>query len=690
MSSANDELIKLILSVEGKSALDELRATEAGVRTEIEAVRVAYEAGEITQEAFLESGKKLTKQAADLGKVLNDVAAAEAATAAAQEAAAEETRMAWGDAMRARIDGFVRAELAAEHLAAVTRQTDGDALRARIDAHARADAAAQKSAAVQKAAAAAAAKGSYDLADAYELVAHKSDDVVSHSGPMIQAMRGQAAAASAADSALHGQATAATAAATSTAEAGHRSAAAARGVLELSRGVEDFTTGGPLGLLNNIPGIFQAIGGAIGLTGTAVAALTAGVSLLATGAYIVWRNWDAIKTAMGSGHLKTATDEMEELGKKTRLTADEQARLNELKEKEGQRDAAGKIKSTEDRERESAYDAAVARSGGSAKITEGIRGYAQSVGVDQFEREEAATQANRAKGAQAFMDKEEKGSLGYGYWKDIRDKADAAVMKANADSREKLDAYVKRIEGNARGSDEGLDTLIGITRTAPGGFRAGTDAALRGATPYGIAEAKKAKDREAEVKAINDRMEEERKAEVKEEKGQVSRFFKGLSTNVKTREDNEEDARKLKNDKDKAAERTAQETFKASQEANKHRAEQRKREADESAKFHLQEQAEDRKDPTRRPIRQMQGGVADYIQQQTGMDRPTALAAAQQALHASIDKNIDLNIALAEVVNGIVSKTQYLNQKVGMLGRQVGIAQADNRRTMPDTPSWLP
>jgi hypothetical protein len=80
-----------------------------------------------------------------------------------------------------------------------------------------------------------------------------------------------------------------------TADVGAKGAQAfSRSLVEISRGIEDFTVAGPLGVLNNIPGIFTNMAAAAGVTGAALGVATAGVSLLATGAYILYRNWDSL------------------------------------------------------------------------------------------------------------------------------------------------------------------------------------------------------------------------------------------------------------------------------------------------------------------------------------------------------------------------------------------------------------
>ena len=113
-----------------------------------------------------------------------------------------------------------------------------------------------------------------------------------------------------------------------------RTAAMGRAFLEFSRGVEDFTAGGPLGVLNNLPGIFSAGGQAAGLSAAQIAGLTSGVSLLATGAYILYQNWDRIAKLWGEHKTETEAEEMERLEKATSKTADQTKRLVDLKDKE--------------------------------------------------------------------------------------------------------------------------------------------------------------------------------------------------------------------------------------------------------------------------------------------------------------------------------------------------------------------
>jgi hypothetical protein len=143
---------------------------------------------------------------------------------------------------------------------------------------------------------------------------------------------------------------------------------ASRGVLELSRGIEDITTGGPIGILNNIPGMFEGIGRAAGMTVPQVNVAVAGVTAFSTGVYILWRNWNDFQKPLGNGKLENETAEMDRLHKSTTRTADEQARLNHFKEKHQQMQAAAGVKAPMQTEHEKTYEAGVATAGGSDTV----------------------------------------------------------------------------------------------------------------------------------------------------------------------------------------------------------------------------------------------------------------------------------------------------------------------------------
>lgn len=99
-------------------------------------------------------------------------------------------------------------------------------------------------------------------------------------------------------------------------------------VLFASNALQDFSAAGMRGVTNNIPQLVMAMGGGAGLAG---GAMLAGVAIEALG-----KHWTSITAAFASGGPETAAQEMGRLADQTSRTADEQARLNELKREEKQ------------------------------------------------------------------------------------------------------------------------------------------------------------------------------------------------------------------------------------------------------------------------------------------------------------------------------------------------------------------
>lgn len=91
-----------------------------------------------------------------------------------------------------------------------------------------------------------------------------------------------------------------------------------RSLLEFSRAAEDAQFG-IAGVVNNIPGLVQSLGGSTGVVGVA--------SLAAIGIAQLVKNWDSLASAFGQGHVKTQAEELKELAEATSLTADQAERL---------------------------------------------------------------------------------------------------------------------------------------------------------------------------------------------------------------------------------------------------------------------------------------------------------------------------------------------------------------------------
>lgn len=118
---------------------------------------------------------------------------------------------------------------------------------------------------------------------------------------------------------------------------GQGATAMSRGVLELTRGAEDFATGGLLGALNNITPASYNVARAMGASKTAANVLSAATGGLGTAVYLVAENWDLLTSALVEVPLENETQEMKRLGDATKLTADQQERLNFLKGQESGR-----------------------------------------------------------------------------------------------------------------------------------------------------------------------------------------------------------------------------------------------------------------------------------------------------------------------------------------------------------------
>jgi hypothetical protein len=112
------------------------------------------------------------------------------------------------------------------------------------------------------------------------------------------------------------------------------------GVLEISRGVEDFAVAGMRGLLNNIPGIIMSLGGGMGLAG-AVSLAAVAVTVLGKGLYDLATNakenkarMDALNAAnekFASG-VKAAASKLEDFREQQRKAAAESKNAARMEE----------------------------------------------------------------------------------------------------------------------------------------------------------------------------------------------------------------------------------------------------------------------------------------------------------------------------------------------------------------------
>lgn len=255
---------------------------------------------------------------------------------------------------------------------------------------------------------------------------------------------------------------------------GKRASAAARGVLEFSRGVEDLAVAGPLGVLNNVPTMFESIGRAVGLSATTVGALTAAVSLAATAAYILYQNWDRLDALLNPRRPKEYADSVEGLTQKVKDLRDAQdetvestlaleraqgellARQRELREFEQLAGARTPIR------QESARIAAeaIVEAGGAERVEEKVAASLQARGryfsaEERRRMEETAREAEefrrrmgregRYTEEQGFLDAESRARA-----EELAEARNRAIEAANQQARER----VRRMIGGFAAGDE--------------------------------------------------------------------------------------------------------------------------------------------------------------------------------------------------------------------------------------------
>jgi hypothetical protein len=388
MADIGDTLVKILLETSGGEGVDRLRDSAAAARVEMTALTEAFAAGEIGQAAYIKQANTLEKterqalaaleavneylkgqmdfvgldglsaQAEGLSIDLRNAAAAaeimaheardlnDALGASESDHAAHDMREladAASEAYRADLDLNAALASSATELAAADLRDLADAAWAAAVAEDKL-AQEQRELAAAVARVSAASDGmSYELADAAAAAA-KAANVLDGLG---YAMASDVKAAKAFDAALEDiesqldrtvrAATPAAAAMDKVGDASERASKKAgkgwgQAGIEISRGVEDLSTGGFLGILNNIPGIFTSVASAAGLSATAILSLTGVVSGAATVGYLLYTNWDKVTSAMGTGVVETEAMEMERLANATKRTADEEKRLGELKE----------------------------------------------------------------------------------------------------------------------------------------------------------------------------------------------------------------------------------------------------------------------------------------------------------------------------------------------------------------------
>lgn len=538
-AGANDELVRLILQVQGEEGVDDLREKFAYTEASLDQLRRAYERGDVGLDEFLKTGQRLSAELHRQRGIMGQVEEAMRAQALAADAATDEGKF---------------------------------------------------------------------LAACMEELSQKSDRAAA-------AARRQGAA---------------------TGEAGKQSAAGARAVLELSRGVEDFTTGGPIGLLNNIPGIFESVGSAVGLSAGAVAGLTGGVSILATAAYILWRNWDGVMGALGQGKIETEAEEMERLEKATKRTADETKRLKELKDEEKRQkeheqeiERLNKLKSEQEREVGAGVDKAIGESGGGKKVLDALT----KVGVNEMIRNGAVNKFDMVEVEKAT--------------KAVREGFEQNLLAASKGSKKDRDF----LRQTALSDDTGVATGFGLQL----GYNS------------------------PETKAANEEKVKQRKR-TSEQQDFEKKMYEGVLKDRKERQEAaDKEAVALQNKQDGEQKRKDD---KQDREAKAQKARDAKG-TQKAANDRLKREQADRKDPIGAKIRDNRFPLARQIQRQTGASDQAAMVAAEKALTLSLRQGVDLQQATLGVMTQMVQQAQAERQRIAAMQQQLGQLQGQMRQQLP-------
>jgi hypothetical protein len=210
-----------------------------------------------------------------------------------------------------------------------------------------------------------------------------------------------------------------------------RSQAAARGMVEFSRGIEDLTTGGPLGILNNIPGMLDGITRSLGLSAAAMGGLVTVVTLAATAAFTLWTHWSKIDKFFNDHSTDTVAQEMERLEKATARTANEQARYNDLKERQKAIEDSGKITTPEQDAAAKIFKERAKLAGGSS-VVQGAVAASLGTGEDSLPQGLSSTLG--------FWDSPV-GATGDSYADYVREKRNAEAAQKRIDDEKKSGTY---------------------------------------------------------------------------------------------------------------------------------------------------------------------------------------------------------------------------------------------------------
>lgn len=239
---------------------------------------------------------------------------------------------------------------------------------------------------------------------------------------------------------------------------------------------------GMVALTNQAGQVAMALGLGAGVGGAAMAAMVA-VSQL-------HKNWHGFTTLVGMGGVETAAEEMERLGDKTKRTADEQARLNDLKREEKTWTDVGEGKSPAERATESAMMGAL----GGAPGRDVLKGLTEVnrdvVKMTPKDREDIETARER----DAILKAADTGTIPlqplhqifravHGTEAEVRERINKRLADENLQVSKNL--IDNAIHGIGRVGESARKQLLRIVQENPGAFPEGLARDLEAATPEG-------------------------------------------------------------------------------------------------------------------------------------------------------------------------------------------------------------
>jgi hypothetical protein len=281
------------------------------------------------------------------------------------------------------------------------------------------------------------------------------------------------------------------------------SAALTRGIVDLSRGFEDFTTGGFLGVLNNLPGMTMNIAMGFGVAAEKALMFGTAVSVVATASFALYKNWGQLQALLGTGmdipalkglelmedRLKSLDKRIDELRGKGKLSLPELGELNAATDErtrlkveiadERAFQGLSKSRPEEEKTRGDAFAKAVAESGGMAaldSLAHALEGRVDAQGRVGLPGAEVGTPAEVARGlfleasrgneaalksimdslpgSDPFRERVRTESPEYKAWQEGEDRREKEGMEAAQREKKRNDDYVEALREGTKADEE--------------------------------------------------------------------------------------------------------------------------------------------------------------------------------------------------------------------------------------------